>query len=294
MKYVIWFLLFTFSISAQVKGVVVDENNYPISYACIWVQNEELGTTTEEDGTFSIAITPDKQLIFSAMGFEKQIMSAALSQKVILKRRAIRLDEVIVEKRKQTIERIIENKNTQKGTFLTGNKGMLIAKFFPYDSSYKSTKFLKKIIVETRSKVKDASFKLHLFLKDENGKPGQDLIDEDIIVTVNNGKKENMIDISKYNLTFPKEGFFVACESLLIEKNKYEDEYTIKGSSIKHTEIYFAPGLVSKIAEEANTFHWYKGEWIQTKPILNFDKTNEASMFNGKIIEPVINLILTN
>ena len=34
------FLLFGFSLSAQVKGIVVDENNQPIPYVNIWVENE--------------------------------------------------------------------------------------------------------------------------------------------------------------------------------------------------------------------------------------------------------------
>jgi hypothetical protein len=44
----------TIWISAQVKGIVVDENDKPIPYVNIWVENENIGTTSEEDGRFSI------------------------------------------------------------------------------------------------------------------------------------------------------------------------------------------------------------------------------------------------
>ena len=47
-KRMLWLvLLFGFSLSAQVKGIVVDENNQPIPYVNIWVQNENNGTTSE-------------------------------------------------------------------------------------------------------------------------------------------------------------------------------------------------------------------------------------------------------
>jgi len=59
------FILCNFSISAQIKGVVVDENNQPIPYVNIWVENENIGTTTEIDGTFKITNKEEnKNLVF--------------------------------------------------------------------------------------------------------------------------------------------------------------------------------------------------------------------------------------
>jgi hypothetical protein len=57
-------LFFTFSVSAQIKGVVVDENNKPISYVNIWVENESIGTTSQKSGTFLIDIANEKTVVF--------------------------------------------------------------------------------------------------------------------------------------------------------------------------------------------------------------------------------------
>jgi hypothetical protein len=39
----------------------------------IWVENENIGTTSEENGSFSIHVEDqNKVLIFSALGFEKK------------------------------------------------------------------------------------------------------------------------------------------------------------------------------------------------------------------------------
>ena len=65
-------LLMSFYVSAQTKGVVVDESGKPIPYVNIWVENENIGTTSEENGEFSINVSDNKYLIFSAIGYETQ------------------------------------------------------------------------------------------------------------------------------------------------------------------------------------------------------------------------------
>ena len=64
---------------------VVDEFNKPISYVNIWVENENNSTTSEENGEFSINCLPNKNLIFSALGYEKKTVKVADAEKVILK-----------------------------------------------------------------------------------------------------------------------------------------------------------------------------------------------------------------
>ena len=76
-KIVLWFLLlFGFSVSAQVKGIVVDEFSKPIPYVNIWVENENNSTTSEENGEFTITCQPNKNLVFSVLGYEKKIVKA--------------------------------------------------------------------------------------------------------------------------------------------------------------------------------------------------------------------------
>ena len=73
-KLIILLLLISQFISAQVKGIVIDSiSKKPISFVNIWVENENIGTTSEENGTFIInAAESNKNLIFSALGFEKR------------------------------------------------------------------------------------------------------------------------------------------------------------------------------------------------------------------------------
>ena len=86
----IFFLLITLPLSAQIKGNVVDENNNPIPYVNIWVENENIGTTSKEDGTFTINANEDKKLVFSALGYENKTVSLSEGNKVVLKQKEIR------------------------------------------------------------------------------------------------------------------------------------------------------------------------------------------------------------
>ena len=67
------FLISSISLFSQLKGKVVDADNRPIPFVNIWVQNENIGTTTEENGEFILSENNNnKNLIFSALGYEKQ------------------------------------------------------------------------------------------------------------------------------------------------------------------------------------------------------------------------------
>jgi hypothetical protein len=72
------FVLWSFSVSAQIKGVVKDSvTGKPISYTNIWVENETIGVSSEENGEFSINTTKTKNLVFSALGYEKKVVKAS-------------------------------------------------------------------------------------------------------------------------------------------------------------------------------------------------------------------------
>jgi hypothetical protein len=109
-KRLLWLLIFIcFSATAQIKGVVVDEKKEPIPYVNIWVENENIGTTSEENGAFSLPINEIKNIVFSALGYETKIVSSTEIESVILYPKALELNEVVIEQRKGTSEVIIGN-----------------------------------------------------------------------------------------------------------------------------------------------------------------------------------------
>ena len=175
-----FFLLLSFTFSAQTKGVIVDENNQPISYVNIWVENENIGTTSEENGLFSINATGNKILIFSALGYNKKTVKASEAEKVVLTVNENKIEEVVLVKKYETKE--IEIGKVKNETYQAFDNGPRIdAKFFPYNIKYKKTKYIKKVSILTDNEIENATIKIHFYSVNANGFPGEEMLNKDFL-----------------------------------------------------------------------------------------------------------------
>jgi hypothetical protein len=216
-------MLISSAVFAQFKGIVVDENNKPVSYVNIWVENENNSTTSEENGEFSINSLPNKNLIFSALGYEKRTVIASETAKVVLKINAFELNEIVIAKRFETRE--IEIGKVKNETYQAFENGPRIdAKFFPYLAKYRRTRYVQKVNFFTDNQLENASFKIHFYTVNEDGSPGEELLKKDFLVLVKKGVKKTFFDVTDFNLKMPKKGIFVGFEKLIIERNKLEKE----------------------------------------------------------------------
>jgi hypothetical protein len=282
-KRLLWvFILIGFSAFSQIKGIVVDENDKPIPYVNIWVENENIGTTSEEDGSFNIDTNDkNKNLFFSIIGFEKKTVKVAEASKVVLQSITNELDEVVIFNKKETKEiqiGIVENTIFQ--AFDNGPKNDI--KFFPYNPKYNKTKYIKQVKIATDSKIEKATLKLHFFAVDENGFPGSELLKKDLIVTIKNGGKSTKIDVSDFNLIMPKKGIFVGFEKLMIENNKLERTSIDRNTNLTVTQKLYYPFVLYNYVQNHVGFTFLSGKWIR-------NDDNKTARY-----EPAISLILTN
>lgn len=270
---------------AQIRGVVKDSiSGQPIPYANIWVENENVATTSEEDGTFSIAVANTKNLIFSALGYETKTLKAAQVNQVFLNPKAFDLDEVVISNSIGTKQNVIGlTQNTVAQAFDNGPR--IDVKFFPYASEYKKTPYLKRVTVYTDSRIEDATVKLHFYKVDANGYPGDELLQKPLIVSVKNGTKINKIDLSDFGLVMPKNGLFVGFEKLMIEKNKKEK--TVINPVTKEAQIQktYYPLMLYNYVERDFLFTFSGGKW---------SKQTDNDSGKVKVYEPAIHLTLTN
>lgn len=283
------FLFLSTFVSAQIKGIVVDENNKPIPYVSVWVENETIGTTSEENGQFEIHVSDNnKNLIFSSLGFEKKIIKAADAKVVVLKSTAYDLKEIVVSNRKQTKEiEIGQSKTEILQAFDNGPK--IDAKFFPYRAAYNKTRFIKQISILTDSSIDNASIKIHLYSVDANGFPGDELLDKDFIVSLKKGVVKQKIDVSDFNLILPKTGIFVAYEKLLIANNRIEKKSTDANTKITKSQITYAPLVLYNFVERDFFYTFSGGKWNKQVP-----EPSDNSYPKMRVYEPVIHLKLTN
>ena len=283
----VFILFFTSSLAmlAQTKGVVVDENGKPIPYVNIWVENENIAASSEENGMFVINVNDkNKNLIFSALGFEKKTVKVIDAAVVKLNTNTVQLNEVLILNKKETKE--VEIGKTENAIYQAFENGPRIdAKFFPYNPMYKKTKFIKAVSVYTDSKIDNATIKIHLYEVDSEGLPGRELLEKDFIVSVKKGQRRTIFNLSALNLTMNKKGIFVAIERLLIEKNKLEKTITDLNAKTTKIQITYSPLILCGYVERSFICTFYGGKWNKQK-----DEVSKTTM----IFEPAINLILTN
>ena len=286
---ILLFLFYTFSLSAQISGTIVNEKYEPIPYVNIWVQDENIGTTSQENGTFTINISKDKTVVFSAVSYETKKIKIPEDGKVVLKEAAIKLDEVVIEKIKQTKELEIGDMERIHHTQLSGDKPWIYAKLFNYEEKHNETPFIKNIVFYSDSEIKDAKLKIRVFQL-QDSLPGIDLVDEDIIVSVKRGFRKNTVDVSKYKLKIPKNGIVVGLEWLIIPDNFYDYTYKAYKTKEKISMPNYAPSLVINYFDDRRAFQYWKGKWYWLRNV----KTTGNRPWNNKVMTPAINLILTN
>jgi CarboxypepD_reg-like domain len=288
-KRLVWVLLLISQIAfSQTKGVVKDSlTGKPIPYVNIWVENENIGTTSEENGTFEIKTSKDKQLLFSTIGYHSKKAVLNSKNEVLLLQKNIELENVDVIKLKKSETLLVGNSVFRRITHLQGKYPQILAKRFDYDSIYKKTPYLKEIEVFTQSEIKEATLKLRILLHDElTDLPIIDLVNEDIIVKVKRGRNKTKIDVSKHKIKFPKQGIAIGLESMVIESNKYT--YSYKYNGINYDSEVYAPAIICNNSEEEKSYLFLNIKWMKRKP--SYNEKEEKYL----VLEPAINIILTN
>ena len=302
-------LLINFYVSAQTKGVVVDESGKPIPYVNIWVEDENIGTTSEENGEFSIIGVENKILVFSAIGFETLKAKLNESGKVVLKAIAYQLDEVVIQKRigKDQLEIGKYKKRNISLYYGTATQPTIIAKFIAPTQDIKKHPFIDNITFLTLSMINNAKIKVRFYEVSKDGSPGLDYSDDIIIVSVKSGKQNNTIDLTDKNIKIPDSGLFIAFEWMIIEENKYNYEYTIDEENAQSMgglldlkkKVYknglsYCPSIGTIPSDSSTSWQYAAGKWVSRKIHKKSEYHRGIDKYENKFGELAIKITLSN
>lgn len=278
-SYLILFLFMGFAGFSQIKGIVKDSlTGQPIPYVSVWVENETIGTTAEENGTFSLEVKTEKRIVFSALGYENKIVLSSDVNTVVLSPKTLELNEVVIEKTKATREIAIGDFSgiyLNSGVANVGQEDVHVwAKLIRFNEKVKEHPFIKSIEFATRSRLKNALLRIRVFNINSEEIPIGDAIEEDILVQVKKGKNNNIVDLAKYNIKIPEEGIFIGFEYLKLEQNKliYKGEIVGYEPSI----LGFFPGgeNLAKLNREGKFFSGVSGQFGNIEIALKIKLTN--------------------
>jgi hypothetical protein len=228
---------------------------------------------------------------FSYLGYKKAKISVndfmdSNGPTIFLKEKPMEIGEVKVVPKKYTttIVGIKEKKpwGLQYANIFSGNKGNFL------ENKKKETGWIKSVSYYLHEDgYPNAPFRVRIYEVDKKNKPGKDLLKENLVVSA---KKSGWftIDVSDYNIAFPKEGVFVMMEWINSgEKFYFEKKIPIKGKNGEPDKIekrkYYGQSL-GTVREKGGVVLWGNNpgnDWIPYD--FSYKGTNVNAMINAEI-----------
>ncbi len=211
----------------NISGYIIDKtNNNKIPFATLEFIGKHIGTAADEKGfyTFSFEeVFKIDTITISALGYEKKKIIA----KTILENSNIYLIPKIIELKTTFITKT-KNKNILVGSRkkimgiggLYSNASAISALYIKVDSNIKGTFKTIGVYITRKGKPK-GTIRLRLYnVAKDTILPDDDITYEPIYIYGTNGGEWVDVDISKYNIAIPKQGFFIGVENI-----KTTDDY---------------------------------------------------------------------
>ena len=226
---------------------VVDDHNKPLPYSSVtW--NKDLGLVTDSSGQIGIPdISLIDSLVVQSFGYEQKVfykseMPTTGHLLVKLKPKVIELPEVIVWKAFDFAEFGVTVK--KEGFIFFKHNLCTNIQIAVKISGYKSPAKLNNVSVFiSKASEGDLPFRIRVYEIKQDGSPGEDLLNENIIVANYKKGRWNSIDLSGYSFgKLPSEGFFVAMELLCDDLNKKNGLCIAGTDEINSRLTYFKKG----------------------------------------------------
>lgn len=298
MKYcIIFFLFINCSLLAQTKGIVHDIDGNPIPYVSIWIEDENTGTSSEENGTFFLENPKNKNVLFSAVGFKDKILKFSEVSNVILERQVFQIDEVVVQSPKKRKQKTIDDYSG----IVRVNSREITAKFFAYSDVVEKHPFVKQITFYASSKIENAKVRVRLLQANSDKSPGENLTEDGELVTLKKGSHDVTVSFENRNIKFPENGLFVVIEPLSINENKYYKEITQKGITGEKRKVKTFVGyepFLGFLPSKENTTWYFNGKWSQKQQHTMKNPNSYSNIlmnkYHNKFLELATNIVLTD
>lgn len=226
---------------------VVDDQNKPLPYSSVsW--NKDLGLVTDSSGNMEVPdISLIDTLVVQSLGYEQKVFyrSEIFSRRhllVKLKRRVIELPEFVVWKAFDHAEFGVTVK--QEGFIFFKHNTCTNCQLAVKISGYRSPAKLDNVSVFiSGSSEVGLPFRIRVYEIKQDGLPGEDLLNENIIVTNYRKGRWNTVDLSAFRFgQLPDSGFFVAMELLCDDLDKKNGLCVAGTDEIKSGITYFKNG----------------------------------------------------
>lgn len=203
--------------STTITGVVFKENPKEfLPFVSIAIKNSSKGTISDLNGGFSIAAHTDDTLLVSSVGYKaKTIPVVIFDGTITLEENVTTLSEITIHaKRKKTIRTHIGNLKGKTDYILGGsNQYAFLLKNDRYTTGRIEELYFNIQPDISKDNRQETTVRIRLY-KNVNNTPGEDLLNESIVVRVKRNLKNLSIDLTEYSIALPEEGVFIGLDLL--------------------------------------------------------------------------------
>ncbi|MDK2978067.1 MAG: hypothetical protein PWP52_781 [Bacteroidales bacterium] len=248
------------------NGVIIDKNtNRKVPFANVYLSNKEAGTYSNNQGVFSLEVTPEDTIIVSVIGYEKRSIPVQelenLNREIYLTPKHYNLDEITIhaDKKARRNKILLGNSQLKKATTLIAHSGAEYAVYIP--NNLQTEALISEVVLNLKSRGRETPvFRIHLYAVNKETKlPGDDLLNQDLTGMITKSRNIKKFDLQKYNIVLPEDGVFVGVE--WIGKLTKNDVFIDDVNDIKLA----VP--ISFEKKQSNTFFrsaYYTNRWNQT------------------------------
>ncbi|RRB04119.1 carboxypeptidase-like regulatory domain-containing protein [Larkinella rosea] len=226
--FLIVFLFTSFYVFAQttLKGqVLIETDGQPVAYALITEPQHRFGTYADAQGRFTATIPAGiDTLLISCVGFETLLLPlAGLSESTAYRLRAKPnvLTEIVVRGRKPRLATV--GATRKRAPIVWGNcSGRNIEFALHVRNTNGIQGYLHRVsYLIARGGMPTAPFRVRVYAITD-GEPGADLLPQSVVTSARRGNTWCEVDLSRYQIAFPKEGLFIAMEWLPTDEARYK------------------------------------------------------------------------
>jgi hypothetical protein len=207
----------------SLQGTVMNPfTNAPVPHVLVTSPDRKIGVRTNGEGVFTFPTAYDT-LLFSAPGFQSAripVDSGSLIVPLAETQLVIQGIPFQYTSRPEVVVEGMQHKNSQ-GQFAPCDSTAFqeMALLIPNPGNQRAILHKLYYFIERKERQR-SPFRVRIY-KNQDGKPGADLLDESVVVRPRWWRRWKEVRVGSYNIVVPPEGFFVAMEWLHTPASRY-------------------------------------------------------------------------
>lgn len=212
----------------SVSGYIIEDSSYStLPYISVSLAGKPVGVIADQEGYFELDIPLGGQktdtLIFSSLGYFRDtiILAAGIDHQhtQVMRTKTYKVPEVLVRPRIYSEQRLGNTKDRPLGSLYLDTHGQQTA--LRIYSTESDTGIVESVEYYLSKKGNtDAPFRVRIYEVDSNGMPGNDLVEDAVVVkpTIEGGWYS--IDISMLEIMMPPEGLFFSMQGVFPDEHE--------------------------------------------------------------------------